>query len=201
MTVLAPHSEPLTLSRRVSVSPDRAIVVQATAEPFLGRVFPRAAEDPGTADAAPRDRLAHHTVWYPPGQPVELNPGDRLLDDTTEFEVVRGTRGKRAGTEILVLECHALPVAELYPVSAQVTGQGGAGPSETVDVALWAPSESHSATGDYEDYAGEAPAEHAAVLGRNVQLRVGVTLFRVTTASTDLITARVTFRARRTERG
>lgn len=196
-----PANIPLVVTRRVTVSPARVVTVQATTLGFYGRVFAPRSEEPDGTEAAPREALPGRVLWFAPGQAVgTLNAGDRIADGDISYELLTGTRGKRAGLRVLVNECVCLPVAALYPLVGSLTNQAGTVLQAALPYALWGSSESHADTGSYERLDGECPPEFASVVKANAQIRAGGLTYRIVDSSLELTVPRVTFTATRTER-
>jgi hypothetical protein len=188
-----------TLVRRVTVNADRTITIEDLPTPpmfYVGVEPPRAArtgED--SARAAPSYTLRWH---YGPLGPPDPVPGaaSRVMVAELAYELLFSPKQLLAGRQPVGWEAAAQLVDVLYPFTGALQTQAGAalGP---VAFDLWSPSESHGATGTYEDYTAHAPVDFSDVLERNQRIVLGAQIYNVLNVNEHTIEPHVTFSLRR----
>lgn len=200
MTGPSSHSTGLVV-RRVTVSSSLVLIVTDVADSgaFGVEIVPPKAQS--TPDVAPRNRPAwtlrwREGPWGPPGGP--FGPSSRIQVGTVVYEALNSPRPLLHGRRTVAHEVSVLPIADLYPYLGDLTDQGGVVVLEDVALALWAPSEAHAATGDYEDYDAESPPEYVGSVVRNRQIHIGDDVYRVMTSTVDRSVPRVSYRVRLT---
>lgn len=159
-------------------------------------------DQPSGDDESPRAAPTHTLRWVtgfraPSG--AALRAGERISVGEVTYELLTASRPVRAGRVIAGAEAPVQDVRVLWPLAADFTEQNGAVFVAGAIVAVWGGTDSNRPEGTYEDREGEAPIEHATVLGRdNVILRlVDGQKLRVTSAVVDVIGPRVRLTLRR----
>ena len=177
-------------SRTVTISTAGVIAIDdVTSGSFRAGVFLPREPVTNESDGAPRANAPRTIVWYPAEGLLSavptVRPGDRLLDDEDEYEVLGGPGNRRAGVRTIVYELEVLPTRLLYPILGDVLRQDGTILQAGIRLALYPTGgERVAGHGEYQDYTAEAPVEYAAHLAEpNCQLAVGAARYRVSEAT------------------
>lgn len=187
------------LVRRVTVNADRTVTVDEAA---LNGVFYVGIEPPrsqrsgeDSARAAPPYMLRWSRGPLGPSGVVP-GAGSRIMVAEAEYELLFDPKQLLAGRSPVGWEASAQLVDALYPFTGALQTQAGAalGP---IAFDLWSPSESHGATGTYEDYTAHAPIDFRDVLERNQRIVLGGRTYNVLNVNEHTIEPHLTFSLRR----
>lgn len=185
--IVGPVNASFNFTRRVVIGNDRMIFIDpAPNEGFSAHV---GSVEEGGDTGAPRDTEDRTTMYVPKSGLFPFggaNVGDRFADVRTgdEWEVVDESSDVRSGFAVVYQKFAAVLVEKLYPYIVAVERQDGSVVYPEARFAIWQTGESQGDRGRYESYSAETSPEFASLLvDKNLRVRTGEDLFRVTSAT------------------
>lgn len=153
---------PLDTRVRRVLSVDVAAGLALTLDSTPTKYFPAGIAAPSgsnsTFDGSPRSALSPYTLYWV-GAVTQLGPCQRIEDvQGTVYELIAKPEPVTNGRRTLGYSAPMLPVADLYPRSAEVKALGGKDVEATIECAVFSESESTRPRGSYRDTFIEAPA-------------------------------------------
>lgn len=138
-------------------------------------------------DMAPRQWRNKQELYYLAkvlGKPQPtLDPGTRLEIEGVQYEVVSEALSERLALTVWAYKQNVLPIQQLWPLTAALTGLNGAEVPDVgpVPFAVWeGRSDRFSSRGRYDDTEGEVPVDFAeSVKAKNTALLVGTRKYKI----------------------
>jgi hypothetical protein len=150
-------------------------------------------------DGSPRTSRSPWRIYWERA-PVEIGPSHRIeVPNDTTYELISPPRRINRGRQVVGFSAPAIPVAELYPRTAEVHSVGDDDVLATIQCNLYSPQEFSTARGSYEDAFAEAPpASWPDLEAANLELRFdGGEKWKVSQATLNRQVPYVNMQARR----
>lgn len=143
----------------VTVSAGLAPTVSEESSAYFPARVERPSRPNSEREGSPRVVLGPYTLWWAASAPVTLAPCDRIeVPGDTIYELLAKPESVRNGRRTLGYRASALPIADLYPRSAELKALGAEATIATVPCAVFSERESRTGRGQYSETFAEAPS-------------------------------------------